>query len=619
MRDELLTYYERELRFIRRLAGDFAERYPAVAQQLVLGAERADDPHVERLIEAFAMLTARVQLKLDDEYPQITEALLERLFPEFLAPLPSLTLLEFELDPGRREATTALKVPRHSLLHTRPVDGVRCYFRSCYDVELWPIAVQAVDLIKLGRGVPHCPPGATAALRIQLGTLGSQTFADLPIDRLRFHLDGESGLTHALYELIFRDPRGLLLRVPGKPETTVALPPAALNPGGFAAAESLLGEGRGARRPLRLLQEFFWFPKKFLFVDLEGLDLIGRKLRSRQLELLILLDQLPLALEGSVEAANFKLGCTPAVNLFPQQAEPIRCEGNLAEYRVMPDMRSPLAYEVQRILAVEGIDAASGGQREYRPFYALRHGDPALESLAFWEGRRRGSLRKGDEGSEVYLSLVDRGRQPAAAAGETLVVKTLCSNRDLPARLAMGDPSGDFSIEGQPGVGRIRTLQKPTPCWRLSPDGREQWRLLSLLNLNHLSLVRFDADDGAQADQDAESGPEAFRELLRVLDFTDSASSRQRIEGLLDLRARRVLRKIPVAGHRVFARGLELTAELDESKFAGSGVFLFAAVLERFFALHASINAFVELTARVRQREGVMKTWPPRAGEKPLL
>lgn len=617
MRDELLSYYERELRFIRRLAGDFAERYPAVAQQLVLGAERADDPHVERLIEAFAMLTARVQLKLDDEYPQITEALLERLFPEFLAPLPAVALLEFELDAGRREATTALTVPRHSLLHTRPVDGVRCFFRTAMDVELWPIAVQSVELVKLRRGEPLVPAGASAALRIQLGTLGSQSFADLPLDRLRFHLDGESGLTHALYELLFRDPRGLLLRVPGKPETAIALPDGALAPGGFGAEESLLGEGRGARRPLRLLQEFFWFPKKFLFADFTGLDTAGRKLKTRQLELLVLLDQLPLALEGNVEASNFRLGCTPVVNLFPHQAEPIRCEGNLAEYRVQPDLRAPLAYEVHRILAVEGLDAAGGRPREYRPFYALRHGDPAAEALAYWESRRRGSLRKGDEGSEVTLSLVDRGRRPRDSAGETLVVRTLCSNRDLPARLAMGDPAGDFSIEGRPGVGRIRTLQKPTPCWRLAPTGAEQWRLLSLLNLNHLSLLREEETAGDEPDGD--SGPGAFRELLQVLDFSESASTRQRIEGLLDLRARRVLRKIPVAGHRVFARGLAVTVELDESKYAGSGVFLFASVLERFFALYASINAFVELTARVRQREGVMKTWPPRAGEKAIL
>jgi type VI secretion system protein ImpG len=330
------------------------------------------------------------------------------------------------------------------------------------------------------------------------------------------------------------------------------------------------------------------------------------------------LERLPLDLEGKLGRQNLKLGCTPAVNLFPQPAEPIRCEGNLAEYRVVPDTRAPLAYEVQRIVAVEGIDAAGGAPREYRPFYALRHGDAAAEALAYWEARRRGSLRKGDEGSEVYLSLVDRGRRPRDSAGETLVVKTLCSNRDLPARLAMGDPAGDFSIEGRPGVGRIRTLQKPTPCWRLAPGGAEQWRLLSLLGLNHLSLLR-PADEAAAADEDPDSGPTAFRELLRVLDFTDSATARQRVEGLVDLRARRVLRKIPVAGQRVFARGLAVTVELDESKFAGSGVFLFASVLERFFALYASINSFVELTARVRQREGVMKTWPPRAGEKPIL
>jgi type VI secretion system protein ImpG len=620
MRDELLYYYERELRFIRRLAADFAHRYPAVAGQLLLEPDKCEDPHVERLIEACAMLTARVQMRLDDEFPEITQAFLGLLYPHYLAPIPSCTVAQFVPDADRVEATTGMEIPRHTLLHTPPVSGVRARFRTCFPLTLWPVETAAVEVVALNPGEPGCPPEATAAVRVVLRTLGSRPFRELGIDRLQFFLDGDASLAHALYELLFRDPLGLVVQ-PRREERgrrgrrpVVFLTPEKLRPVGFARDEGLLEYGQASQLGYRLLQEYFAFPDKFLFAEVSGLAGEALQAAERELELLILLRELPLELEGKLGPGNLKLGCTPAVNLFPHQAEPLRPTQTEAEYRVVPDMHAPLAYEVHSVLSVETIDPGSGETRVFRPFYALRHGDRRGEEAAFWHASRQPSGREDDAGTEVWLSLVDRGRQPLKSPpGETLVVRTLCTNRNLPPELPLGEGRDGLQIEGHPGVARVHTLRKPTRPLRAPLREDTHWRLISLLSLNHLSLVGADGNGGASGDS------QPLRELLSLLDFTQSAVTRQRIAGLMGLQARRILRRVTADGQRIFARGLEIALEFDETKYAGSGVFLFAAILEHFLGLYASLNSFTETVARIRQREGVLKRWPPRAGEMTLL
>ena len=620
MRDELLHYYERELRFIRRELGDFAERYPAVAGQLLLEPDKCEDPHVERLIEAFSMLTARVQMRLDDDFPEITGAFLSLLQPHYLAPVPSSTVVQLEADADRADATSGMDIPRHSQLHTPSLSGVRCHFRTSYPVTLWPIAVTGVDVISLDRGDPVMPPEAVAALRIKLKTVGSQSFRSLPLDRIRFFFDGNATVAHQLYELFFRKPLGLVIRG-GRRDTEASRVGSGavfrsaehIRPVGFASDEGLLDYGGSGHLGHRLLQEYFCFPDKFLFADVTGLGEGARAHIDQELEILLLLDKLPLELEGQVGKDNLKLGCTPAVNLFPHQADPLLLEHTRSEYRIVPDSHAPQGFEVHSILHVETIDPAKGKSREFRPFFALRHGDPRGGEEAFWQASRRPSGIKGDEGTEVFLTLVNAGGQDLhEMPGDTLIVKTLCSNRDFPEQLPLGTRGGEFKIEGQPGVARILTLRKPTTVLRL-PQGRNTlWRLISLLSLNHMSLLE-------TTNRAGDKGPIAFREMLSLLDFADTAVTRQRIAGLVGLQWRGVLRQVTVPEGRLLTRGIEVTLEFDESRFIGSGVFLFAAVLERFLAHYTSLNSFTQTVAVVRQRGEVLKVWAPRAGETPLV
>ncbi len=620
MRDELLHYYERELRFIRREMGDFAESYPAIAGQLLIEPDKCEDPHVERLIEAFAMLTARVQMRLDDDFPEITGAFLSLLQPHYLAPVPSMTIVQLEAEADRAEDTNGMTISRHSQLHTPAVGGIRCRFRTCYPTTLWPVKVSGVDVISLDKGSSLCPDDAVAAIRIQLETRGAHPFSALVLKFLRFFFDGNAATAHKLFELFFRNPLGMIVRAShGDPEASrvgtrgTFLSADHLRPVGYAADEGMLEYGGSGHLGHRLLQEYFCFPDKFLFADLTGLD--GKTLAGigKEMEILILLDKLPLDLESRLGVENLKLGCTPAVNLFPHTADPLILEHTRSEYRVVPDGHHPQGYEVNSVLKVETVDPNSGQTREYRPFFALRHGDGSDDGVAFWQASRQPSGVKGDSGSEIHLTLVGgQGEELHEIPGETLMIKTLCSNRELPELLPMGNRGGEFRIEGQPGVARINTLRKPTAVLRLPLGGDTFWRLISLLSLNHLSLL--ESKGGRQGD-----GPVAFREMLSLLDFSNTPVTRQRINGLVGLHWRGVLRQISVPEGRLLTRGIEVTLELDEARFTGSGVFLFASVLERFLAHYTSLNSFTQTVATVRQRQEVLKRWPPRAGETPLV
>ena len=616
-RDELLLYYERELRFIRKTAASFAEKYPEVAGRLLLEPTKCEDPHVERMIEAFAMMAARVHLRLDDDFSEVSDALLEVAYPHYLRPIPSMTICQLSLDPEQGGPGEGLTVPRHSLLRSRPVDGVRCVFRTGYPVKLWPVAVESIEVDAVSGPAQSLPEAARSVLRIRLRSQGAVPLSELSIDSLRFFLNDEGGSLQTLYEMFVRDAVGLQVRW-GSKASPVVLGPEQIREVGFGRDEDLLEYPPESFVGYRLLQEYFAFPEKFLFVELAGLDRAPRPEDQDFLELTVLLRRSAASIDVKFTPERLQLGCTPAVNLFPHRADPVRLVHTSVEYPVHPDARSPYSYEIYSITSVESTTPGSDAVQRYHPFYAVRHGTASGRDAAYWHAKRRESLRKNDPGTDVSLTLVDPSFEPVSTTADVLHVETLCSNRDLPGRLPFNDPRGDFQLEGRPEIASIRCLRKPTaPVW--APMGREsRWRIISHLALNHLSLVDEDrgAGNGGVANGTA---LDALREILRLYDYTDSPTTRQRIAGLVGLRTQKVLRRAGHAAWAGFARGMRVELEFDASQYTGSGVLLFASVLERFLGLYTTINSFTQTVARVRQREEVLKQWPPRAGEIQLL
>jgi type VI secretion system protein ImpG len=617
MGDELLGYYERELTFLRQLGAEFAQKYPKIAGRLLLEPDRCEDPHVERLIEASAFLASRVHRKIDDEFPELTESLLNVLYPNFLAPVPSVSIVQFQVDAENANLRLGHTIPRGSTIRSDPVQGQPCRFRTCYPVTIWPLEVVEArfELPPPGAAVPG---GTRTMLRLKLHTLGGMPFAQMrekgseradPLKRLRFFLAGEGKVAFGLYELLANDP----LQVELHPEGTAGPAPLrlaaeAVRAVGFEQDESLLPYSDRSFQGYRLLQEYFAFPEKFLFIEVTGLEAAVAQGFPSAVDLLFFLRR-EFALEKSVSAETFRLNCAPIVNLFSHVAEPIRVTHLQSEYRVIPDVSRPLATEVYSVDEVSSVRTDSEQPITYEPFYSIRHGGGGEEPQTFWHATRRPSGRKDDEGTDVFLTLVDLGFRPSVPDVETLNVRATCSNRDLPALLPFGRTGGaDFELEGAGVYTAIRCLRKPTASLRAPLRRGAQWRLISHLSLNFLSLVE---GEGA-------SGPEALQEILKLYDFADSSASRQQIAGLTGVSARRVLRRVGSASSG-FVRGLEVSIEFDEAQFIGSGIFLFASVLERFLALYSSVNSFSQLVASTRQREGLLKRWTPRAGEQIVL
>jgi type VI secretion system protein ImpG len=616
----LWTYYERELRAIRRLAREFAQQYPREAGRLGLEADRSTDPHVERMIEAFAYLTARVNIKIDDEFPELTDAMLGVLYPHYLAPVPSMTIVQFDVAPGQADSPTGVPVPRHSPLATQPVDGLPCRYRTGYDVTLWPLKIGDAKL--LSPPFPRtaiAPPGAKAMLRLRIDSSGAQPPAALELDTLRLHLSGDPSLATTLYELIFNHVTRVVFRdasgAPIAPATIIDEPNRVLTPVGLEIDDALLPYPSTAFPGYRLLSEFFAYPTRFLFADLGGWRRAKSEgaLNGRQVEVQLFLNRsVAPEWEQAVTGQTFRLACTPAINLFEKTCEPIPLTQKKYDYQIVPDVHHQYGVEIYSIDEVTHEDPQMGQVTVYEPFYSYRHGDRD-RGRAYWYGRRRPSLRPDDRGSEVDLHLVDLDFDPLLPNVPTLVVRATCLNRDLPTQLQRaGD---DLRLEPQFAVPATpRVLRAPTATLRPPLRRHAHWRLISHLLLNHLSLV------------DGDEGKRALQEYLALYDFSDpqsepqlAAVTQQVRDGVLTVKGRRVVEFVGGDAGGGYARGVEVAIELDEEKYVGIGAYLFASVLERFFALYSSVNSFTKLVYRTKQSGVDVKRWPPRAGEQPVV
>jgi type VI secretion system protein ImpG len=613
MRDELLLYYERELDYIRKMAAQFAEKNPKVASRLVLEPTKCEDPHVERLLEGFAFLAARVHLKLDDEFPEISEALLSVVYPQLVRPIPSMSIVEFQPDPEKGKLTTGLPIPRGSALFSRPVAGVPCTFKTCYDTTLWPVTVATAEWRAPSRLQPAVKAvDSTGAVRIELRAGADVNLKELKIDRLRFYLDGEGGLVNSLYELLFSRLNRIVVRdpTPGSKIPPVVLPATALRPVGFEPSEAMLPYADRSFSGHALLMEYFAFPEKFLFIDVTGLEPVWEAGFKNAVEFVFLISEVDgedrrQRLELEVSKKTFRLACTPVANLFTQIAEPIQLNQRRYEYPIVPDVRRPYSTEVFSVDEVGCINTATQQSSTFEPFYSLRHSTRSRKQSSFWLARRRPSERPNDEGTDMFLSLVDLSMQPANPDASILSIKTTCTNRDLPARLPFGNEDGDFEMEGASSIKRIVALRKPTSTVRPSSGKGSLWRLISHLSINYLSLV--------------EGGRDALQQMLRLYDIGRSAYSQNVIESILRVRSSKHFTRVSGNNSITFARGTRVEIELDESQFVGSGAYLFASVLERFLGLSVSLNSFTQLLVTTPQRKGPLHEWEPRAGRRILV
>lgn len=611
MSDALLAYFNRELQALRGLAGEFAERHPKIAGRLRLTKDTVDDPHVGRLLEGVAFLGARVQHRLDDEFPELTDGLLSVLYPHYLAPMPSVAITRFAADPGMPGPA---HLPAGLAIESEPVGGEPCQFRTAYPLTLWPIEVEAVRLSGMPLPAPPNPAAeeAVSCLRITLRCVDpAVTFTQLGLDRLRFFLGGEQG--SLLLELLLAHTVSIALADDHTDARPVILPPDALQAVGFAPEEALFPWPARSFSGFRLLSEYFAAREKFLFIDITRLDAKTMVSAGNRMDIFVYLDRAIPDLERSVQASSLTLGCTPIVNLFEQKCDPVQLDHTSIEYRIEPDVRRPASLEIWSVERVR--ESLPGGEfRTWQPFHRLtrRHTGDAADVGRFF-GTARRETTGGIRGTDVFLLPHDAGFDPQDETTGVLSIDALCCNRDLPTSLPFGGGRPTLRlVEGAAVVTGLTCLTAPTPTLRMPLQERGFWRLISHLSLGHLSVVG------------GEAAADALREVLRLYDCRESTESRAAIRALLDVSSRPGTARIPGLsgpGKRAggFCRGLDVTLTFDGQAWTTNGLYVLASVLDRFLALHATVNSFVRTEVRLRGRPEVVAKWPPRAGSQVLL
>ncbi len=625
MDPRLLRLYESELSFVRDMGAEFARQFPKIAARLGMASVEVADPYVERLLEGFALLTARVQLKMEAEFPTFTQSLLQMVYPHYFGPTPAMAVVQFSPEPGLRSMPQGALLPAgtelRSLLGTE--DQTNCEFRTAHEVQLLPVEIADAEYIAspgavTALGLPE-QRGVRAAIRVRLRTTGEGSFDKLAMDRLTLFLSGPEGARVRLYEQLIANVASIYVRPTERPlPWQERLPDHAVRALGFDPEEALLPRAPQSFDGYRLLQEYYAMPERFLFVEINNLDRPVGRCTSRELEIVLLLNRSEPTLATAFGPDQFALFCTPAINLFLKRSDRINLTGREDELHIVPDRMRPADFEVFNVLSVEGYAPDQNTPQPFLPFYAandlsrnpehrsyylLRRVPRQLSSRARQRGPRSSYL-----GHEVYISLVNAEHAPYPPGLRQLGLDLLCTNRDLPLSMPVGKQHTDLTIAVSAPVASIRCIVGPTAPRPCRTDGDYAWRFISHLGLNYLSLV----------DNDTVHGAAALRELLRLYVPSPTSVAARHLEGLTSATSHPIVRRIRGAGPIAVGRGLQITLTIDEAPFGGAGAILLAAVLDQFFAKYVSINAFTETVLTNPERGEVMR-WPMRLGQRHVL
>jgi len=628
MDTRLLKHYEQELAYMREMGEEFAESYPKIAARLGMDGVEIRDPYVERLMEGFAFMAARVQLELDLQYPVLTQHLLEIIYPHYLAPTPAMMVAGFKPDPAQGGMDEGFLLKRGSTLRS-PLgtgDVTACQFKTAHDVRLWPIEIAEAEYID-GRGELVAAGlgdnrDAKAAVRIRLKALGQAKLEKLPLDKLTLFMTGSGWQPWRLYEHLANDGVGIGGRsVNRRADWSYVNPQSRIAATGFDAEQAMLPFPGQSFDGYRLLQEYFALPNRFFFVEISGLQkVISKAGKEDSVDIYILLSQSVGSLKTLIEPASFELFASPAINLFEKRCDRVHVDGRDVDYHVVPDRTAPMDFEIYEVRGVRGISAEGKDDVPFEPFYSSTDFTAAGEShSAYYTLRRRMRQRserqrlKGTRtsylGSDTYINMVDQNQAPYGEDIDQLAVTALCSNRDLPLLLSSGNENGDFTL---PDGGPVKKVTAITPITRprasLAVESDSAWRLISHLSLNYMSISQTDRGEPASA----------LRELLGVYGpLGDKALSKQ-LEGITKLETRPIVRRMADGVLSTALRGLEVKIQFDESFYEGTGVYLLGAVLQRFFARYVAVNSFTETVITSPDR-GEIARWPAMSGKRQVL
>jgi len=625
MNPHLLDAYNRELLYFKELMEEFAQAHPKIARRLGMHAGEIADPFVERLVQAASFTTARLQLKLDAEFPLLTSRLLETIYPNCVAPTPSVAVARLYPNEQEGNLLEGFCVPRDTEFASRVPDGERtsCTFRSGLDVMLYPLEIVSARLTGVPPEIPsierysvaHKP--VRAALRLRLRTMGEARFEELRgLDRLPVYLAGDEGVASRLFELIHA---GAVATVTGMPDRFAdpnqargIVSAQAVEYTGLATDESLLPLAAAKFHGHNLLHEYAACPARFWFFALAGLNAGLRHVTGREAEIVILLDRFDSALVEHVDASRFALFCTPVINLFRRKTDPTEIPRTGGEILLQPDRQNGSDYEVFAVEALHGFVRKGAASLEFRPLYRALMNDENNHGRYFTTRRehgmakasyRRYGARTTYVGTDFFVSLVDQNEQSYPHIMKYLAVDAWLTNCDLPSLLA---PNGvtDLTIGISAPLSSAGLIRAPSPARAPLAHRDIAWRLIGQLNLGYGTL---EAGDGS-----------GLRDILALFAADDDVRYRRQIDSLIRVDAHPVTKKLPGQSQLRFGRGIECVLTVDETGFDGMSPYLFGVILEHYLVRHVSTHSFTQSVLRSTQRGELMR-WPIRTGARSAL
>jgi type VI secretion system protein ImpG len=587
---KLRTYYERELGTLLGFNQEFAAQFPAQARQLGMPDGASDDPHIDRFIQASALSNARIAKLIDDNDAKLTEALLSVNYPHYVQPFPASAIVRVDLSAGMATMATVGNIPRGTMMGARSQDGLLCRFQSVFDVPLTPLLLNKVEfhpIIDLPQDLPR-PVAVTSSLSIDIeckaATVGLQ---ELKLDAFRLFIDAEPSLCATTRDALFMHAKTAYIEL-ADDQRWIALDELPIRPVGFEPNQALLPSKASSHPAFRLLTEYFAFPEKFNFVDIDWPSL-ARHLPPDCQRLTLHLGLSGIPADSTVARSlaalsekNFVPGCTPVTNLFKRSARPIELIHTATDYELAPDATPASAYDIYSVDKVCAIrDSADGPTlTEFRPYYSLRHGEGGGQRGHYYLVRRDPIKAMSMPGHETRIALIDLNLDPLAIADSSVSIDLTCTNRNLPSRLRYGAAAGDLELEQGAGTFPLRFLRRPTQQYRFGADGH--WRLISHLSLSNCSLLQ--------------DGMNNLKETLALYDLAQSPLSQHQIAGITGLEHRAARAWLMEGARSALVHGIEVRLTLDEDAFTGSGLHLFAQVLDRFFGLYVHLNSFCQLT-----------------------
>ena len=607
-----VDYYIQELQYLRFSGKNFAKKHPKIARRLELKEGESSDPHVERLLESFAFLSANLKKKIDDQVPQLAAGLLETLYPELLSPMPSMAIARFE--PQANKVLDGFTIAKNTALQAHSSEGAICRFQTIYPVRLWPIDITVARFVPLevlcfSNGAV---PTTNWFLHIELKA-NYCTFADFTLDYLRIHLAGDPILTSLLYENIFNQEDSLFFVSDQliKGQHFCKAIKNLITPVGFEPQDMALPLSPHTTHVHQLLQEYFHFPKKFLFFDIQGFDRmkdLGIKLDSAILNIFIPLKNTKDLVRQSINQSMFLTGCTPVINLFSKISDPFKMNHRRLEYRLTPDQRREKTTEVFRVEKVFAVSNASSNTTnkplEILPYYAFNEKKTLNKEQLFWVSNRSRHFLGDIPGSQMFLSFVDLNFNPLAPTYPVIYAKLLCTNRFLASQLS---PKTQLQIEEKTPVHQIYLLDQPVEQTYPNLDGSALWRLIAQLGINHLSI----------SDSQASTG--AIKELLYLHAKHYSKEDHNEIDNLKKISFKKVVRRIPPQTWRGFVSGLEISLDFTHHDLPGNRNFLLASILHHYFGMQVQINSFTQTVMYVDSTPAEWMRWAPRPGEVAAL